>query len=105
MKTIASTWANLTIYDPDDGLWYSEAVHPSLLGEIQFAQLTIGGSNTTGGVYQYSIIWMNGTSAGGIHGSFSVQRNIQASILYPRDAIGDFIIEEILGDVIPIRLL
>ncbi|TFG16665.1 MAG: hypothetical protein EU530_11575 [Promethearchaeota archaeon] len=101
----ASSWANLTIYDPDDGLWYSEAVHPSLLGEIQFAHLTIGGLNTTGGVYQYSIIWMNGTSAGGIHGSFLVQRNIQASILYPRDAIGDFITEEILGDVIPLRIL
>ncbi|MBN2157416.1 MAG: hypothetical protein JW776_15325, partial [Candidatus Lokiarchaeota archaeon] len=101
----ASTWANLTIYDPDDGVWHTESVHPDITGGIQFSDVNIGAFNTTGGTYRYKIIWTNGTSAGGRNGTFIVQRNLAFSILYPRDAIGDMVTEEILGDVIPLRFI
>ncbi len=101
----ASTSADLKIFDPDNVLWYNESVTPTLSGEIQFPDLTIGGWNTTGGEYAYSITWTNGTSAGGLNGTFNVLRNINYTFLYPRDAIEDLTTEAILGDIVPLRLI
>jgi hypothetical protein len=104
IENYASTTANITIYDPDGEIWFNGEIIPEISGEIQFPDVTIGSLNSSAGKYKYRIFWMNGTSAGGLNGSFYVYRNLQATILYPRDAFGDLETEAILGDIIPFRV-
>ncbi len=102
---ILATTADLTIYNPENEIWHTESITPDITGSIEFPNIQIGPTNTTGGLYRYSIIWTNGTSAGGLNGTFEIKHHIQHSILYPRDAMSDHITESILGDIIPVRLI
>ncbi|TFG18633.1 MAG: hypothetical protein EU530_08620, partial [Promethearchaeota archaeon] len=101
---LLASWANVSIYYPNETLYHSESIHPNGLGNIEFTAKNIEAIDTVGGVYQYSLIWTNGSSAGGLNGTFEIKHNIQHTLLYPRNAIIDFETEAILGDIIPVRL-
>ncbi len=105
IANILATNAELKIYNPDSTEWYTDNVTPDVTGSIEFPSFEVGAGNSSGGIYQYRIIWTNGTAAGGLNGTFEIKHNIQNTILYPRDAILDSITEAISGDVVPIRLL
>ncbi|MHA1453063.1 MAG: hypothetical protein ACTSRD_09400, partial [Promethearchaeota archaeon] len=102
---ILTSEANLTVFYPNETIFHTDSVNPDGSGNVQFNDKNIVASETVGGLYQYSIIWTNGTAAGGLNGTFEIKHNIQHTISYPRDAITDFNTESISGDIIPIRIV
>ncbi|MBN2157415.1 MAG: hypothetical protein JW776_15320 [Candidatus Lokiarchaeota archaeon] len=101
---LLSTTAKITVYYPNGTIYYTDHANPDGSGNIQFSDHGILAANTSGGVYQYKIIWTNGTAAGGLNGSFEIKHAIQHTLLYPRDAILDYNTEAVFGDIIPVRL-
>ncbi len=101
---LLSTKANLTVYYPNETIYYVDDVNPDGSGNIQFSDHSISAIDTVGGLYSYKILWMNGTSAGGVNGTFEIKHHIQQTLLYPRDSIDDLDTDAILGDIVPLRI-
>ena len=95
---------NLTIYYPNGSIFYEESKEP-VGGNVVFSQITFGSSNTSGGVYKYTLFWSNGTALGGLNSSFIVIHDTLLTLLKPDDAKIDLRTEGFVGDIIPIRVL
>jgi hypothetical protein len=98
------TFVNLTIYDPDGLKWFSEAKTPLSNGTVFFSELYFDALNTTGGQYDYTLFWSNGTSLGGLNSSFLIIHESSFLLLKPNDAISDLITDAFIGDIIPVRV-
>ncbi|MFW9831073.1 MAG: hypothetical protein ACFFD8_04800 [Candidatus Thorarchaeota archaeon] len=81
---ITSTQANVTIFEPGGGRWYSELVTPTAAGWIYTSSIYNDGWNTTGGTYYIYVNWDNSTEAGEISLSYTVQH---ATSLTPRESL------------------
>ena len=101
---LGSTEVNLTVYDPEGGVWFSETQTPLSNGSVFFSELYFDALNTTGGQYDYTLFWSNGTSLGGLNSSFLVIHQSSFSLSKPNDAISDSITDAFIGDVIPVRV-
>lgn len=94
----------LTIYDPNDNLWYEHSATPLLDGSLTFPQIQFASDNTTGGVYEYRLLWTNGTALGGFNHSFIVSHKSYLTLLEPSDAVSDNTTSGYIGELIPVRL-
>jgi len=101
---LGSTEVNLTVFDPEGNQWYSEVKSPLSNGSVFFSELSFGALNTTGGQYDYTLFWSNGTSLGGLNSSFLVIHESSFSLSKPNDAISDAITDAFVGDIIPVRV-
>ena len=103
-SNLDETSVNLTIYDPNGIEWFFESKTPLSNGTVFFSELYFDALNTTGGEYEYTLFWSNGTSLGGLNSSFFIVHDSSLSLLKPNDAISDLITDAFIGDVIPVRL-
>ncbi len=103
-NNLGSTEVNLTIFDPEGNQWYSEVNSPLSNGSVFFSELFFDALNTTGGQYDYTLFWSNGTSIGGLNASFLVIHQSSFSLLKPNDAISDSITDAFIGDIIPVQV-
>ncbi len=103
-RNIESTEVNLTISDPDGKQWYSEMKSPLSNGSVFFSEIYFDALNTTGGQYDYTLFWSNGTSLGGLNSSFLVLHQSSFSLIKPNDAISDFQTDAFIGDIIPVQI-
>ncbi|MFX1479855.1 MAG: hypothetical protein ACFFCI_17190, partial [Promethearchaeota archaeon] len=94
---------NLTIYHPNGTIFYTESKTP-VGGNVTFSRVTFGSFNTSGGLYEYTLFWSNGTALGGLKSSFIINHQSSISLLKPDDAIIDLRTEGFVGDVIPLRI-
>ncbi|MHA1486729.1 MAG: hypothetical protein ACTSSC_06110, partial [Promethearchaeota archaeon] len=101
---LGSTEVNLTVYDPEGVKWFSETQTPLSNGSVFFSELYFDAFNTTGGQYDYTLFWSNGTSLGGLNASFLVIHQSSFSLLKPNDAISDSITDAFVGDIIPVQI-
>ncbi len=81
---VTSTQANVTIFQPGGGLWYSELVTPTAAGWVYTSSIYNDGWNTTGGTYQIFVRWDNSTEAGEFSLSYTVRH---ATSLTPRESL------------------
>jgi len=102
---IESTEVNLTIYDPEGNQWYSEVNSPLSNGTVFFSEITLSAFNTTGGQFEYTLFWSNGTALGGLKSSFIVYHQSQIKLLKPNDAKIDLRTDGFVGDIIPVRII
>ncbi|MFX1496251.1 MAG: hypothetical protein ACFFBH_01870 [Promethearchaeota archaeon] len=98
------TFANLTIYNPLGDVWHKEAKIPQSDGKLNFSKVWFSSSNTTGGVYNFTLFWNNGTALGGLSSFFTVIHQSYITILKPDDAREDLMTGGTLGDIIPLRV-
>ena len=103
-SSIESTEVNLTISDPEGNQWYSEVKSPLSNGSVFFSELFFDALNTTGGQYDYTLFWSNGTSLGGLNSSFLILHQSSFSLIKPNDAISDFQTDAFIGDIIPVQI-
>ncbi|MFX1374642.1 MAG: hypothetical protein ACFFA0_02410 [Promethearchaeota archaeon] len=96
-------YINLTIYHPNGTIFYEENISPSN-GNVTFSQITFGAFNTSGGIYEYTLFWSNGTALGGIKSNFIVNHQSSLTLLKPDDAKIDNTTGAIAGDIIPLRI-
>jgi hypothetical protein len=101
---LASTEVNLTIYDPEGTLWYSEVKSPLSNGTVVFSEILFSALNTTGGRFDYTLFWSNGTALGSVKSDFIVNHQSQIKLLKPDDAKIDLRTEGFVGDIIPVRV-
>jgi len=101
---IESTEVNLTIFDPEGHQWYSEVKSPLSNGTVLFSEITFSALNTSGGQFEYTLLWSNGTALGGLKSSFVVNHQSQIELLKPNDAIIDLRTDGFVGDIIPVRI-
>jgi hypothetical protein len=104
-NNIESTEVNLTIFDPEGNQWYSEVNSPLSNGTVFFSEITFSALNTTGGQFEYTLIWSNGTALGGIKSNFIVTHQSQIKLLKPDDAKNDLRTDGFVGNIIPIRVI
>jgi hypothetical protein len=104
-SNIESTEVNLTIFDPEGHQWYSEVKSPLSNGSVFFTEVTFDALNTTGGQFEYTLFWGNGTALGGLKSSFIVNHQSQIKLLKPNDAIIDLRTDGFVGDIIPVRII
>ncbi|GAH62805.1 unnamed protein product, partial [marine sediment metagenome] len=102
---VASTGVNLTIFDPEGQQWYSEVKSPLTNGSVFFSEIYFDALNTTGGQYEYTLFWSNGTALGGIKSNFVVNHQSEISMLKPDDAKIGLRTEGFVGDIIPVRII
>ncbi|MBY9009452.1 MAG: hypothetical protein KGD74_06270 [Candidatus Lokiarchaeota archaeon] len=105
LSNLESTQVNLTIFDPEGNQWYSEVSSPLVNGTVFFSELTFSALNTTGGQFDYTLFWSNGTALGGIKSNFIVNHQSQIKLLKPNDAKSDLIADGFVGDIIPVRII
>ena len=96
-------YINLTVYYPNRTLFYEESQAP-IKGNVTFSEIEFGAFNTTGGIYDFKLIWSNGTALGGLKSSFVVNHQSSITLLKPDDAISDLTTEAFVGDLIPLRI-
>ncbi|MBY8988276.1 MAG: hypothetical protein KGD61_07470 [Candidatus Lokiarchaeota archaeon] len=104
-NNIQSTEVNLTIFDPDGNQWYSEVNSPLSNGTVFFSEINFSALNTTGGQFDYSLFWSNGTALGGVKSNFVVNHQSQIKLLKPDDAKIDLRTDGFVGDIIPVRII
>ncbi|MHA2288887.1 MAG: hypothetical protein ACXABG_08870, partial [Promethearchaeota archaeon] len=102
---IGSTEVNLTIYDPEGNQWYSEVKSPLSNGTVLFSEITFSALNTTGGRFDYTLFWSNGTALGGVKSDFIVNHQSQIRLLKPDDAKIDLRTDGFVGDIVPVRVI
>jgi len=73
-------------------------------GNVTFSKITFGGINTSGGLYEYTLFWSNGTALGGLKSNFIINHQSSFILLQPEDAVSDFTTEAFFGDLIPLRI-
>ncbi|MHA1509800.1 MAG: hypothetical protein ACTSO6_13980, partial [Promethearchaeota archaeon] len=83
----------------------SESKSPLSNGTIFFSELTFSALNTTGGKFEYTLFWSNGTALGGLKSSFVVNHQSQIKLLKPDDAKSDLRSDGFIGDIIPVRII
>ncbi|MFX1413922.1 MAG: hypothetical protein ACFFA2_08775 [Promethearchaeota archaeon] len=98
------TTVKLTIYNPQGGIWHQETKVPQLDGTLIFSKFWFSSSNTTGGIYNFTLFWNNGTALGGLSSSFTVIHQSYITLLKPDDAREDLTTGGTLGDIIPLRV-
>ncbi len=94
---------NLTVYHPNGTIFNTESIIP-VGGNVTFSEITFGASNTSGGLYEYTLFWSNGTALGGVKSSFLLIHQSSITLLKPDDAISDLITEAFFGDILPLRI-
>jgi len=104
-NNIESTEVNLTIFDPEGQQWHSEVKSPLSNGTVLFSEITLSALNTTGGQFEYTLFWSNGTALGGLKSSFIVNHQSQIKLLKPDDAKIDLRTDGFVGDIIPVRVI
>ena len=104
-SNIESTEVNLTIFDPEGHQWYSEVKSPLSNGTVFFSEVTFSALNTTGGQFEYTLFWSNGTALGGLKSNFIVNHQSQIQLLKPDDAKIDLRTDGFVGDIIPVRII
>ncbi len=102
---IELTEVNLTIFDPEGNQWYSEVNSPLSNGTVFFSEITFSALNTTGGQFDYTLFWSNGTALGGVKSNFIVNHQSQIQLLKPDDAKPDLVTDGFVGDIIPVRII
>jgi len=60
--------------------------------------------NTNAGIYNYTVLWNNGTAVGGIKSSFIIIHQSYITLNKPNDAQDDLITSCKWGDLIPLRV-
>lgn len=102
---IESTEVNLTIFDPEGNQWFTETKAPLSNGTVFFSELNFSALNTTGGQFDYTLFWSNGTALGGIKSNFLVNHLSHIKLLKPDDAKIDLRTDGFVGDIIPVRII
>jgi len=74
-------------------------------GTVFFSDITFSALNTTGGQFEYSLFWSNGTALGGVKSNFVVNHQSKITLLKPDDAKIDLRTEGFVGDIIPLRII
>ncbi len=87
---ITSTQANITIYHPGGGIYFTELVNPIATGWVYSTSFFNDGWNTTGGTYQISVIWDNSTEAGEFLLSYTMEHSTS---LTPREPLIEAFLE------------
>jgi hypothetical protein len=72
---VASTQANVSIYQPGGSLWYTRLVTPTAQGWVYTSNFVNAGWNTTGGTYLIYVSWDNSTEAGEKTVSYTMQHS------------------------------
>ena len=103
-SNIELTEVNLTVFDPEGNQWYSEVKSPLSNGSVFFSELYFDALNTTGGQYDFTLFWSNGTALGGIKSNYIVYHQSQIELLKPDDAKLDLKTDGFVGDIIPVRI-
>ncbi|MFX1341093.1 MAG: hypothetical protein ACFFAL_00220 [Promethearchaeota archaeon] len=88
---VTSTQANVTIYQPGGGLWYTESVTPTAAGWVYSSSFYNAGWNTTGGTYSVSVTWDNSTEAGENSFTYSMEHS---TTLTPREPLIESFLED-----------
>lgn len=88
---VASTQANVSIYQPGGSLWFTRLVTPTAAGWVYTSSFLNAGWNTTGGTYSIYVSWDNSTEAGENTVSYTVQHSTS---LVPREAVIDTYLED-----------
>ena len=104
LVNLGSTEVNLTVYDPEGVMWFTETQTPFSNGSVFFSELYFDALTTTGGQYDYTLFWSNGTALGGLNSSFLVIHESSFSLIKPNDAISDSITDAFIGDIIPVQV-
>ncbi|MFX1402881.1 MAG: hypothetical protein ACFE9D_00225 [Promethearchaeota archaeon] len=81
---VSSTQANVTIFEPGGGIYYTELVNPTAAGWVYTQSFYNDGWNTTGGTYAIFVNWDNSTEAGEINLQYTVRHGTS---LTPREPI------------------
>ncbi|MHA2181861.1 MAG: hypothetical protein ACXAAH_10595, partial [Promethearchaeota archaeon] len=95
---------NLTVYHPNGTIFYTENKTP-VGGNVTFSQIKFGAFNTSGGIYEYTLFWSNGTALGGLKSNFLMNHQSSIDLLKPNDAKLDLRTDGFVGDIIPVRIL
>ncbi len=103
-SNLLSTTVDLKIYHPNGTIWYEESKSPNESGNVTFSEITIGSYNTTGGQYNYTLFWSNGTALGGLKSSFIIIHNSSMTLNRPFDAVNDLLAEGYVGEAIPLKI-
>jgi len=88
---VTTTQANVSIYQPDGGLWYSELVTPTAAGWVYSTSFNNDGWNTTGGTYTISVSWDNSTEAGEYSSTYTMDHS---TTLIPREPLIESFLED-----------
>lgn len=76
---IASTIANLLIFDPNGVVWHNSTAVPWSNGTVEFQSVEIMGSTMVSGVYTIQVNWNNDNETGSQSSTFSVQISSKSS--------------------------
>lgn len=87
---ITGTEANVSIFEPGGGLWYSELVTPNAQGWVYTSSFYHDGWNTTGGTYNIFVNWDNATEAGEFWLSYTMEHSTS---LTPREPLIEAFLE------------
>ncbi|MHA1505791.1 MAG: MSCRAMM family protein [Candidatus Asgardarchaeia archaeon] len=71
-SNVTLTKVKLNVYNPDGTLWFSREEYLDSQSYATFEQFYLAGSNTTGGLYVYEVLWSNRTEAGYMERTFSI---------------------------------
>jgi len=103
-SNVALTEVNLTIYNSNGEIWYKCFSNPLPNGTVTFPEVEFGSLNTTGGKYNFTLFWTNGTALGGLESYFTVIHDCYITLLKPDDAKVDLMTGGSVGDIIPLRV-
>jgi hypothetical protein len=78
---IISDPVNVTWFYPDDSVWSQDSPTTGIGGVVNTAQRTLGGANTTAGVWSVVVVWTNGTEFA--YGSTTFDMYHTASLVVP----------------------
>ena len=88
---VTTTQANVSIYQPGGGLWYTELVTPTAAGWVYGTSFYNDGWNTTGGTYTISVSWDNSTEAGEYSSTYNMGHSTS---LTPREPLIESFLED-----------
>lgn len=103
-SNLGSTSVELIIYNPEGSIWYQDMEIPLTNGTVEFSEIYFSSLNTTGGVYNYTLFWSNGTALGAGFSNFTVIHESYIKLLKPDEAIEDNKIGGSVGEIIPLRI-
>ncbi len=101
---LAASQINLTIKDPNSQVWYTSVSASYMNGWAIFPNMTIFGTNSSGGLYSVLISWDNNLEAGYKESNFTIRHQTKLSLSKPSDAVVDQVTEVNFGELLLIRL-
>jgi len=98
------TSVEIVIFSPNGSIWHQETKKPSPNGTVLFSEVLFSSFNTTGGIYNFTLLWSNGTSLGAVKLNFTVIHDSYIKLLKPDDAVDDNKTGGAVGEIFPLRI-